>query len=279
MLEGCRISGFADEIHSRLEVQLAVMKELGQEYLELRGADGIGVADMTMEQAKGFRECIKSAGIRVSALGSPIGKIGITEDFEPHFALFRHVVELAGLFETKYIRMFSFYMPAGEEPATYRNEVMDRVGRMVDYAKEHQVVLLHENEKEIYGDNAMRCEELMKAFYGEHFQCTFDFANFVQCGQDTLEAYDMLKPYISYVHVKDALADSGEVVLAGDGAGHVKEILTLLEERGYKGFLSLEPHLTNFVGSEKLEREETVRREQQGSDAYRCAYRRLQEIL
>ena len=115
MLRDCLISGFADEINRDFGVQLKTLQELGQKYIELRAADGIGVADMTTEQAKGFHDRMSAAGIRVSAIGSPIGKIGITDDFEPHFEKFRHVVELAKLFDTQNIRMFSFYIPQGKD--------------------------------------------------------------------------------------------------------------------------------------------------------------------
>ncbi|MEG0687293.1 MAG: sugar phosphate isomerase/epimerase, partial [Hungatella sp.] len=91
----------------------------------------------------------------------------VLEDFAPHFELFRHTVEIAHIMETPYIRMFSFFIPQGENPSLYRDEVMKRIGAMVDYATEHQVILLHENEKEIYGDVASRCVEIMKEFYGD----------------------------------------------------------------------------------------------------------------
>lgn len=279
MLKNCVISGFADEIHPQLDVQMEVLKELGQKYIELRAADGTGIADMSMEQAKGIRERLERQDIRVSALGSPIGKIGIGEDFEPHFARFQHVAELAELFGTKNIRMFSFYLPVEAEPEAFRDEVMRRMGRLVDYAALKGLVLLHENEKGIYGDNALRCEDLMKTFYGENFKCTFDFANFVQCSQDTGEAYDLLKPYISYLHIKDALAENGRVVPAGEGDGHVREILRDLERSGYEGFLSLEPHLSDFPGLEKLEREKSGRGTMRGGEAYRYAHQKFMKLL
>ena len=279
MLSDCRISGFADEINKDFDIQLSVLKELGQEYLELRSADGTGVADLSLEMASELGERMKAAGIRVSSVGSPIGKIKITDDFEPHFETYRHVVELAKLWGVRYIRMFSFYIPEGEDPAQYKEEVFSRMKRMVDYAVEQDVVLLHENEKEIYGDIASRCLELMEAFYGDHFKGVFDFANFVQCGQDTLEAYEMLKPYIFYIHIKDALQEDGEVVLPGDGDGNVKEILSMLDSSGYKGFLSLEPHLVSFDGLDKLEQGARERREQDGVSAYKKAHGRLIELL
>lgn len=279
MLETCMISGFADEIHKDLDTQTEVLKSLGQRFIELRSADGINIADMTTEKAQEVKARLDAAGIAVSALGTPIGKIGITDAFEPHFQQFRHVVELAKLFETRYLRIFSFYIPKGERPKDYREEVMRRIGLLTEYATEQDVVLLHENEKGIYGDRAARCLELMEQFYGGHFQCTFDFANFIQCGQDTLEAYEMLKPYISYIHVKDALAENGEVTPAGEGDGHVEEILSRLDRSGYCGFLSLEPHLADFCGFEKLESGEVVRKKLNGEEAYRLAHRSLTKIL
>lgn len=279
MLNNCSISGFADEINKDFDVQMAVLQELGQKFVELRSADGTGVAQISTEKAVMLKEKMDAAGVRVSSVGSPIGKIMITDDFEPHFETFRHVVELAKIWSVPYIRMFSFFIPEGEAPEKYKEEVFSRMKRMVEYAAEQNVVLLHENEKEIYGGVGSRCLELMEEFYGDHFKAVFDFANFVQCGQDTLEAFEMLKPYTAYIHVKDALAENGEVVLPGDGDGHVQEILAMLEDAGYQGFLSLEPHLVSFDGLDKLEREARERKEQDGTAAYKRAHGRLTELL
>ena len=140
-------------------------------------------------------------------------------------------------------------------------------------------MLLHENEKGIYGDVAQRCLDLMRNFYGEHYRCTFDFANFVQCGQDVLAAYEMLKPYITYVHVKDAVMETGEVTPAGEGDGQVAEILRRLDGEGYKGFLSLEPHLVDFAGLKNLEKDAKERKRSDGEQAFSQAYHALRKIL
>ena len=84
-------------------------------------------------------------------------------------------------------------------------------------------------------------------------KCVFDPANYVQCGQDTWEAWQMLKPYIKYMHIKDALADS-KVVPAGHGLGNLHKIVPeYLAQGGYA--FTLEPHLTVFDGLGSLERE------------------------
>lgn len=279
LLESSRISGFADEIAVDMDTQIALLKELGIEWVEFRSGDGKGVADYSLEEAKDLRRKLDENGIRVSALGSPIGKIGIEEDFAPHLKLLEHLTELAGVLGTSYIRMFSFFIPEGKDPADYRDEVFGRTKAMVEMAKEKGVVLLHENEKGIYGDVAQRCLDLMRNFYGEHYRCTFDFANFVQCGQDVLAAYEMLKPYITYVHVKDAVMETGEVTPAGEGDGHVAEILRRLDGEGYKGFLSLEPHLVDFAGLKNLEKDAKERKRSDGEQAFSQAYHALRKIL
>lgn len=279
MLEKCLISCFADEIDTSMDKQIALLKELGISWIEFRSGDGKNVADYTEEEALKLKKKLDENDIRISALGSPVGKIGIEEDFEPHFEKFKHVAKLAKILGTSCIRVFSFYIPEGKDAADYRDEVLARLGRMAEYAGKEQLVLLHENEKGIYGDNAARCLDLMKELYGDSFRCTFDFANFVQCHQNTVEAYELLKPYIGYVHIKDAQEESGDVVPAGQGDGNLAVILEKLEQKGYAGFLSLEPHLADFAGLKDLEQEVKARGRSDQAAAFCQAYEALQTLL
>lgn len=279
LLQKSKISGFADEIHKELDVQIQILQKLGQKYIEFRSADGLGVADYSIEQIREVKRKLDASGIKVSALGSPIGKIPITNPFEPHFELFKHVVSLAKELDTRYIRMFSFFIPSDENADQYQGEVFKRMRQMVEYAKEQDVVLLHENEKEIYGDSKDRCRNLMEEFYCENFKCIFDFANFIQCGEDTLKAYEMLKSYITYVHVKDAKQSDGEVVLPGHGDGNLSKIFAALEKEGYQGFLSLEPHLVDFSQLKNLENAVVKKKMSDGATAYEMAYKELIKLL
>lgn len=279
MLEQCNMTGFADEIDASFDIQLEVLGTLGQRFLELRGADGIGVADINREKAAELRKKMKDKGIGVSAIGSPIGKINIGDAFAPHFETFQRIVELARYFETPYIRIFSFYLPGEEDPEKYREQVFERMGKLVEYAKAEGVILLHENEKGIYGAMAAQCRSLFEEFYGANFQGIFDFANFVQCRQDTLQAYELLEPYISYIHVKDAVWDTGEVVLPGRGNGNLSEIFSRLDKKGYSGFLSMEPHLFHFAGLEALEKSPGEKKESSGTAAYKAAFKSLRVLL
>ncbi len=276
------ISGFADEIAQDLTTQLENLKKLDMHYMEMRGVDGNNLIYHTPEKVKEIKERLDGAGVALSALGSPLGKIGIDDPFEKHLEEFKVAVDIAHKMDAKNIRMFSFYIPEGES-AKYKEKVFDRLGQFADYAKVNDVVLLHENEKGIYGEKAKECKEIMDAFRGDHFKAIFDFANFVQADQDTLEAYELLKDDIAYIHVKDAIMGSGKVVPAGMGDGNVAEILGKLYAGGFNGFLSLEPHLFDFVGFASLEKEkdklESDKKVLSGEEAFALAHESLLKIL
>ncbi len=277
------LSGFADEIASDLDAQIATLKEINVNHIELRSVDEINIGDFTDEFAGKVKEKLDANGIKVSALGSPIGKIKITDDFEEHFEKFKRMVKLAKFFGTKYIRMFSFYIEKEEDPEPYFDEVVARLKKFIEYAKETGIVLLHENEKGIYGDIPERCKKLFDELHCENFRCTFDPANFVQCGYDTAEAFDLLSPYVEYVHIKDARLSDGFVVPPGDGDGKIKIIIEKLNAKNYNGFISLEPHLKIFAGLEALENGENLsideNSEFDGPTAFKHAHKCLSEII
>ena len=276
-----RLSGFADEIDASLDTQIEVIKKLGMEWIECRGVDGSPLISYSLSDAEKIKSKLDDAGIKLSSVGSSIGKIGIGDDFAPHFDLFRHTCDIAKLFGTRNIRMFSFFIPEGENPEKYEDEVMRRLEKLVTYAANENLVLLHENEKEIYGDIAPRCLKIMERFYSDNFKGVFDFANFVQCHQDTLEAWNMLSKYIAYIHVKDARWSDGSVVPAGYGDGHLEEILSILKGEKYDGFLSLEPHLADFQGFSALENGSSMKngRKLTGTEAFTLAHDSLLSLL
>lgn len=246
-----QISCFADEIDEKLSVQLSELARQGIRWLELRGADGQSVAQMSAGKLREIKKRLSRAGVGVSAIGSPAGKYPIDGEFAPHYAMFVRMLEAAQIMETQYVRVFSFYIPKGGGDRF--DEVCARLEKMTDAARAAGVVLLHENEKGIYGDTAERCAKLFGRLYCENFKMTFDPANFVQCSQPVPEAYELLKDYIEYVHIKDARFSDGSVTPAGMGDGEIRFLLSGLRERGFSGFLSIEPHLGDFTGFAELE--------------------------
>ena len=273
-----KISGFSDEIAKDIKTQFKVLKRLNMEYFEPRGIDGKNISALTEDEAKALCDYMKKNDIKVSSIGSPIGKIDITDDFGPHFEVFKNVCMVAKILGTKYIRMFSFYAKNGWDEES-KEEVFKRIGAFLDYAKENDIILLHENEKDIYGEKAPECLEIMKEFFCDNFKAVFDPANFVQAGQDTKEAYDMLKPYIAYMHIKDALPN-GDVVPAGMGEGNIAYIIGDLMKNGFDGYISLEPHLGSFEGLSDLELDDKMLKLEKGGElTFTVAYKALEKII
>ena len=247
-----RIYAFADEASARIDLQIEALRRNGLQGLEIRNVDGENVSAISRTKAREVRAKLEDAGLITWSIGSPLGKIDIEkDDFEAHLDALRHTLEVAEILGAKNIRMFSFFIPAGKDPAGYRNEVLDRLHRMVEVSAGSGIALCHENEKGIYGDNAARCLEVLTEVPELHG--VFDPANFVQCGQDTLEAWALLKDRIHYMHIKDALFADSSVVPAGKGDGHVKEVLDAFLARGGAD-LTVEPHLAVFDGLKGLER-------------------------
>ena len=239
------LSGFADEISPEPREQLATLAAESITHLELRSAWSVSVADLTGAQRAEFRAMLADAGVTVSAIGSPIGKIPVGAPIGPELDRMRRVAVTAREFGTTIVRVFSFFIPAGEPPERYRGQVIDRMAALAEIAAGQGLVLAHENEKEIFGDTPGRCTDLITSVNSPALRATFDAANFVQCGvRPFSEAYGPLRPHLVYLQVKDALAATGEVVPAGQGDGQMRETLAALRDSGFAGVMSLEPHLT-----------------------------------
>ncbi len=242
---------FADEACGQVDGQIDAMLRNGLKGLEIRGVDGQSIADISIAKAREVRKKLDDAGLVVWSIGSPIGKIGIEDDaFPAHLEQLRHVLEVANVLDAKNLRMFSFYIPEGKT-AEYRQQVLDRMGQMLQVAHGTDIAMCHENEKGIYGDVATRCHDLLSVF--PELCGIFDPSNFIQSGQDTMEAWQLLKNRIKYLHIKDALPD-GKVVPAGCGIGHVKHILDEYRAMGGTS-ATIEPHLSVFDGLAALEQQ------------------------
>ena len=242
-----RLSAFADEISPDLQEQLSVLRGEQISFLDLRGAWNTNVLDLTGQQVAILQQSLAERRVGVAAIASPIGKTPIDEPFEDLLERFERALALAQTFRTPFIRVFSFYPPAqgaeSSDPANWREEVLRRLRELTARARAANITLLHENEKDIYGDTIARCVDLFESIDDPHFQAAFDPANFIQCQQEPYpNAYEALRPWLRYVHVKDARAD-GSVVAAGEGAARWPELLRRLRADGYDGFFSLEPHL------------------------------------
>jgi sugar phosphate isomerase/epimerase len=239
-----QLSGFADEISPDVNEQCRIFQNLGIHHLEVRSAWGTNILDLDSAQLSYLVKLLTEHNLDVSSIGSPIGKVHLDEDFIGHLARMRHAADVARRLGARYIRIFSFFMRPGINPDNCRDEVIGRLAQLARIAEAHDVTLIHENEKDIYGDTPTRCRDLIESVASDHLRATWDPANFVQVGCAPYDdGYDLLRPYLVYMQIKDAVALTGAVVPAGQGDGQVRQTIRALRADEFDGFFSLEPHL------------------------------------
>lgn len=246
------LCAFADEASASLDGQIAALKRNAVAFLEIRGVDGKNVSELSEKEIKEVAARLSDAGIRTFSIGSPIGKIRLDEDFEAHLDTFKRLCEYSVILGATRMRIFSFY--AAEKKRFDTDAVFTRLMRICDAAPS-ELVLCHENEKSIFGDTPERCVEIFSAL--PRLKAVFDPANFVQCGVDTLKAWDTLHTFVDYIHIKDALRD-GSIVPAGNGEGNVLSIISSYLAQGGE-FITCEPHLQSFSGLSDLEHGEKTK--------------------
>jgi sugar phosphate isomerase/epimerase len=239
------LSGFGDEIDADPAIQLSVLLALGARHIEVRSAWDTNVVDMSIEQIDRLATMIASREMGVSAVASPVGKVDVGRDDGGELERLRRAIAVAQRLEAPYIRIFSFYRGDGVPVESVRDAVLTRMRSFADLAERSGITLVHENEKDIYGDVPSRVRDVIESVGSGSLQVAWDNANFVQVGvRPFTDGYAMLRPYLAYLQVKDAIAGSGKVVPAGEGDGELLATVTALRDDGYAGFASLEPHLT-----------------------------------
>lgn len=287
-MDEIRLSGFADEICVDFFEQLDGVISLGMNYICLRTVNKKSIAEYTLEEVKkDVIPLLNKKNIKVSSLGSPIGKIQIDDDneFEKQKIQLENLCKICNELDCKYLRMFSFYIPEDDNSDIYEQQVIEKLEYFLKIAEKYKVILIHENEKDIYGDTVERCCKLFENINSPYFKAAFDFANFVQCKQNVDECWEKLKDNVVYIHIKDATSQHNENVLCGTGEGNIEKILKkAIETDGYRGFLTLEPHLFMFDALQSLEIEDAkdiikVNKYETGLDAYKAQLYAVKEML
>jgi sugar phosphate isomerase/epimerase len=238
-----RLSAFADEISPDPVEQLDCLEANGVHFVEFRSIHGTNVLDLSREQHESFRDLLRSRGFGLSAIGSPIGKIQITDPFAPHRERYKIALDLAEFYGTPNIRVFSYYMPEGDDPSGHRDEVMRRMSEKAEMALRRGITLVLENEKGIYGDTAERVADVLDTVHSPALGHAFDPANYCEVGQPIDEAWRRLKGRTVHFHVKDYSKALHKNVPAGEGDGRIPELIADAVSTGYSGFCVLEPHL------------------------------------
>jgi len=241
------LSGFADEIDPDLKTQCTTLNDLGITHVEFRSAWGTNVLDLSDDQIEEAAATLAAHGLSVSSIGSPLGKINIEDDFDAHLTRADRALAVAQRLGAPFIRIFSFFLRSDQAPEDHRDEVLRRMAALAEKAAPTGIVLLHENEKDIYGDVPDRVLDIVESVGSPALRLAWDPANYVQVGVAPFtDGYAKLRPHTVYVQIKDALLATGDVVPAGEGDGQVRETVRALAADGFDGFFSMEPHLGTY---------------------------------
>ncbi len=272
-------AGFADEIDMDIRAQIDGFKEIGMRYIELRGVNGKNISEISVEEAREIKKLMENEGFGVSAIGSPVGKTEVSAPNTPEVEKLRHIIRLAEIFETRYVRVFSPFLPEEDAPEKHRDTVMRRMQEYVDAARGMDVLLLHENEGGyIYGQAPENCRDIVETIGSAQLKVIFDPGNFVYAGFDALEAYHILKPYIEHVHIKDS-AGKDSVVPAGNGKVQYVEILRELKKLDRHFFLTHEPHLADCAALAAVDNNSFEKMEGTPTELFRLAYDNFEKIM
>ena len=238
------LSAFADEAGSSLDEQIAALKRNEIDFIEPRNINGKPILTLSDKELADVKAALDKNGIKVNSLGSPIGKYPITEPFDKHLVDFKRAIEICKALGTDKMRMFSFFTKQNELEK-YRDEVISRLNVMSAIAEENGIMLCHENESEIYGQNPKEMLDIMtnvKGLYG-----IFDPANYRMNNCDVIEGINATLVNLAYLHIKDAIYESQIIVPAGDGEGKIAEVLDIVNKATDQIiYLTLEPHLFLF---------------------------------
>ena len=282
------LSGFSDEAANEktLDQQFCVFAALGLQYLSLRFVDaGNGVKNvmnLNDEEIQQVQDKLNEYGLRVSSIGSPIGKVklldvedGTANQFRPFDEYLENEVEracdLAKTFGSKLIRGFSFYHPKGDPPEKHLELVIQQIAAISKRCDQQDLTFGLEVEANLVGQNGAILAEIHRAVASDALVLIFDGGNLVTQGfsaDEVFAEYEKMKPGLGWIHIKDfrvppgmqfeghvdeeALkhfvpvdeGDSGHQRILIDLANYLPELETRMAKRGVDGvFADLEPHV------------------------------------
>ena len=268
-----RLCAFSDEANPSLQGQIDAMKRNGIALTELRSVAGKNVKDLTLDEAAQIKSSLDAAGISVWSIGSPLGKVDITTDIDDYLNTVKHVCEIANVLGAKRIRMFSFF-----GAYDHSENVYEYLRRIVEVGNQYGVMMCHENEKDIFGDTLERVMQIKQNVDG--LKHVYDPANFLQCNQPAEQTLPALHAQTEYFHIKDVIADTGEIVPAGCGDGHISELISMLDPEA-DTVLTLEPHLRVFAGYAQIDNQEMKNKYtfESNDQAFDAAVSALKELL
>jgi sugar phosphate isomerase/epimerase len=254
------LSGFADEAGGNLETQIRAKRELGWDHIEMRnvevpGFPGGNLHDIPEAAFDRVVETLGKQGVSVHCFGSAIANGGksIEKPFDVDLAEAKRAAARMPRLGSRFIRIMS-YPVLKDHKDQMKAERFRRLREVVAILGDAGATVLHENCNNYGGMGWSYSLDLLENVPG--LKLVFDMGNCVHDldytkeppypRQSAWEFYSLVREHIAHLHIKDGvITEKGEHVhhYPGEGAGDVKRIVKDLLGSGYRGAISIEPHM------------------------------------
>ena len=219
-------------------------KQYGLDGVELRLTREEGVPGYESGTEAQLTERLMSNGIVITDLASGLSFSGYNPELLPKF---RSTIDLAASMGVKAVRFFLGRFlpdPSGGHPAGNYDDILRSLREISVYAGQRQVEIWLEAHQGVGAGQGMR--KLLEAVDSPWVWCIWDVMHFLEDGESVDETWNAIGPYVKHVHLKDGYAKSPEpqsvyhYTLLGQGTVPLGQILALLREHDYSGYVSLE---------------------------------------
>lgn len=247
-----KIGVVTDEISIDLIEAIEIAKSWGLQYIELHNVWGKNICDVDYATLSRIISIVKKSGMTVTSIDSLTLRCNLSndEEYSQHIEHLLRSIEIAPLFNTNVVRLFSFWKE--ENPDWDR--IFEKMELPIKIAEREGVILGFEN---VSSGNIGTSDDLVRLF--DHFdspnlKLIWDPGNAYAAGEKTPypDGYEKIKHKIIHIHVKDVIFDSsGNRIWKPIGQGNVdyKGQLSALIKDNYQGVIALETHCTAENGS------------------------------
>ena len=250
-----------------LEEQLAFFRKLAVSWMEFwpPNAEG-GILPRISFEGKDLgkaKELLAKYGVGVAAVAHPAAFFTemVEGSLDDYLATYRAAVDTAVELDAKIVNGYCFHWAMGQaNPET--EAFVSMLRQAVAYAQDKGVTITLENEARDATGTAKAMLRIIEAVGMEGFGTCYDAANYYHGTEEAWPyAYNKLKPYIRYVHIKNGRLHDPEVdreedigpwmpklenqflhyCPIPDGAVNIEGLLNQMKQDNYDGFCAIEP--------------------------------------
>jgi len=249
-----KIGVVTDEISDDLEEAIRIAKSWGLGYIELHKVWGKNICDVDEATLSKAIRIVRAGGLTVTNIDSLTLRCYLKndEEYSQHIKHLLRSIEIAPLFDTNVVRLFSFWKEGDSEGKW--DQIFEKMELPMKIAEREGVILGFENVSSGNIGTSDDLERLFHRFDSPNLRLIWDPGNAYAAGEKAPfpDGYEKVKDRIIHVHLKDAVSDEqGKNVWKPIGQGKVdyKGQLEALLRDNYQGVIALETHCTSASGS------------------------------